>query len=233
MEPLFNKAYIANNSGTGDVTRVFVCPHCRGLSAHNWRYALKHKNIVKDIFNLDDFIDCWVISATCQACKLSSIWLKSESDESMIYPSFNHEVPTAKVDMPVEIKKIYNEAGSIVNVSPIASAALSRLAIEKLVKLLEPDGKNLNNRIGLLVNKGLPVKIQQSLDIVRVLGNNAVHPGEIDLSDDKITAMSLLNLINIIVENQISQPKEIDLLYNSLPDGALNQIKNRDKDTHE
>jgi hypothetical protein len=38
--------------------------------------------------------------------------------------------------------------------------------------------------IGELVKAGLPLEIQQSLDIVRVVGNNQVHPGILDVRDD-------------------------------------------------
>ena len=45
-------------------------------------------------------------------------------------------------------------------------------------------GKDINTDIGNLVKKGLPIKVQESLDILRVIGNEAVHPGQLDLKDD-------------------------------------------------
>lgn len=86
----------------------------------------------------------------------------------------------------------------------------------------------MNSKIADLVSKGLPVRIQQMLDSVRVIGNNAVHPGEIDLSDNAQLASSLLKFINLIVENQISQPKKINEIYNNLPESNLKSIKKRD-----
>jgi hypothetical protein len=44
---------------------------------------------------------------------------------------------------------------------------------------------------------------------VRVIGNNAVHPGAIDLRDDKATATTLLQLVNLVVDRRISTQKRI------------------------
>jgi len=89
-------------------------------------------------------------------------------------------------------------------------------------------GKNINNDIGELVKIGLPQLIQKSLDICRVVGNNAVHPGEIDLNDTPETAQTLFSLINLVVQDRITRPKEIEALYSTLPDGARAAINKRD-----
>ena len=89
-------------------------------------------------------------------------------------------------------------------------------------------GVKLNDDIGRLVQAGLPVQIQQALDVVRVIGNNAVHPGEISIDDNPDIAQALFGLINVIVENRIAEPKRIEALYASLPHGALNAIERRD-----
>ena len=103
-----------------------------------------------------------------------------------------------------------------------------RLAIQKLCKDLGKPGENLNSDIGALVSDGLSPKIQQALDFVRVIGNNAVHPGQIDLSDDRRTAATLFRLLNVIAEKTISEPKHISQIYNELPEEALKAIERRD-----
>jgi hypothetical protein len=77
---------------------------------------------------------------------------------------------------------------------------------------------------------GLDPRIQKALDIVRVVGNNAVHPGVIDIRDDKPIALKLFELVNLIAETLISVPKHIANTYETVvPETAKKQIEKRDK----
>jgi hypothetical protein len=130
--------------------------------------------------------------------------------------------------MPGDVMRDYLEASSISAKSPRGAAALLRLAIQKLCIHLGETGNNINDNIANLVQAGLPARIQKALDIVRVIGNNAVHPGVIDINDKPDTVHALFTLINQIVQDRITQPQEIDLLYNNLPEGARKAIEKRD-----
>lgn len=129
--------------------------------------------------------------------------------------------------MPANIKSDYDEAAAIYPQSPRGAAALLRLAVQKLMVHLGQPGKNINDDIAALVVEGLPKRIQQALDVVRVTGNNAVHPGQLD-ADDVALAQQLFPLVNLIVEYQISMPAQLDALYSGLPAGALSGIAKRD-----
>jgi hypothetical protein len=159
----------------------------------------------------------------CSHCNEWSYWYEGR----MIVPC-EAPVPPAHVDLPTECLADYVEARSIVAVSPKAAAALLRLAVQKLMVVLGENGKNINNDIGALVGKGLPVQVQQALDFCRVVGNNAVHPGEINIDDTPEIAHNLFSMINYIVEDRISRPKQIQSLYDKLPDSARKAIEKRD-----
>ena len=109
------------------------------------------------------------------------------------------------------------------------AAALLRLAIQKLCRHFGTPGKNINDDIAALVADGLPPKVQQALDSVRVIGNEAVHPGTLDLRDDLTTAAQLFRLVNFIAQKMITEPKEIDGIYSSLPQRKREEITRRDK----
>ena len=195
---------------------AYNCPHCDAYAKQTWYEAHFLQNswtkIPQHFF------------VVCSHCNNYSLWHVKQ----MIYPD-TAGAPIANNDLPDELKVDYNEARTILNKSPRGATALLRLCIQKLCKHLGESGNDINKDIGNLVKKGLPVKVQQSLDIVRVIGNDAVHPGQMDLTDDVETATKLFVLINLITEVMITQPKEVDKLFNSLPSNKLDGIKNRDK----
>lgn len=145
----------------------------------------------------------------------------------MLYPEIGNS-PFPNPEMPESVKKLYLEAASIHTKSPRGAAALLRLGIQILCKELGESGKNINKDISNLVKKGLPELVQQSLDIVRVTGNDAVHPGQID-TDNPETVGNLFELTNIIVEYMIGLPKKVSGLYSLLPEDKKQSIKERDK----
>lgn len=145
----------------------------------------------------------------------------------MIIPA---EAPVAPPhpDMPKSIVEEYQEARSIFSRSPRAAVALLRLAIQKLMLELGEKGENINADIKALVSKGLPVQVQQAFDYCRVIGNNAVHPGEINLNDTPEMGQHLFSMLNFIVEDRITRPKHIASLYSQLPEAARSAIEKRD-----
>jgi len=206
---------------------AFHCPFCEVYAKQHWKPAgIRDYYVtfipVNDEFDESNESELWI--SICDHCRRYAIWYHKE----MIYP-LETSAPLPVENMPEDVKEDFEEARNIINSSPRAAAALLRLAVQKLVIHLGGEGKNLNEDIGNLVKQGLPEKIQKSLDVVRVIGNNAVHPGEIDLKDDKETAMSLFELINTIVEVMITQPKKIDELYTKLPSKAREAIEKRDR----
>ncbi len=195
----------------------FNCPHCGAFSNITWDDTYLGYRGVSQITGLR--------SAHCTHCSNYSLWIRG----IMVYPG---EIPVASPnqDLPDDIKEDYLEAANIVNQSPRGAAALLRLAIEKLVNHLEAKGKDLNTKIGDLVSKGLNPKIQKALDVVRVIGNESVHPGQIDLNDKPETAQTLFRLVNVIADNMITEPKEVDSLYEELvPENLKNGIAKRDQ----
>ena len=203
----------------------FTCPHCGTLSLmHYHSISFQGCTIVSSKSGVNKYGDSTMHIAICQNCKNKTIWI----DNAYLYPDIVAE--EANPDMPESVKQLYEEAGAIYNKSPRAACALLRLAIDRLCNELGEKDKDINKNISALVKKGLPQQLQQALDIVRVVGNKAVHPGQIAFDvDDKETAITLMKLVNIITQQMITVPGEIKTMFGKLPESVKTSIEKRDK----
>jgi hypothetical protein len=159
----------------------------------------------------------------CYNCDKIAVWV----NDRLVFPEYK-TMTQPNPDLPDHIVRDYEEARSIVDLSPRAAAALLRLGIQKLCAHLGESGKDLNNDIKKLVAKGLDPTVQRSLDIVRVIGNESVHPGTIDLNDDRETALRLFDLVNAIADQMLSHPKKVQEMYTKLPEAKRKAIEARD-----
>ncbi len=160
----------------------------------------------------------------CYNCKKIAVWVH----DRLMFPSLK-TAAEPNTDLPDDVRVDFEEAREIVNASPRGAAALLRLCIQKLCKHLGEKGKRIDDDIADLVSKGLSPLVQRSLDIVRVIGNEAVHPGILDLKDDPDTASRLFELVNAIADQMITHPKTVNALYAKLPPDKRKAIEERDK----
>lgn len=193
----------------------FHCPNCHVYASQEWSQvrATRHGYGVETDLS----------SACCEHCEERSFWFQGR----LIIPSAIVAEPMHH-DLPEDCQADYEEAREIVNLSPRGAVALLRLCLQKLMPHLGEAGKNINEDIKSLVAKGLSPVVQQALDVCRVVGNNAVHPGELNIQDTPEIAQQLFKMINFIVEDRISKPKQIQALFNQLPQGAVEAIAKRD-----
>lgn len=195
-----------------------LCPHCHTVSHQRW-----YRNVSgRDVHGYGLSLDSIELTA-CDFCNQNTIWYK----KNMIWPDALR-VAEPNPDLPEEIITDYLEAASVLGKSPKAAAALIRLCLQKLCKHLGQKGKNINEDIASLVVAGLPIRIQKAMDSIRIIGNNAVHPGEINPADDPQMVPMLFALINMIADSMITQQKEIDRFYALLPERDRVNIDKRD-----
>lgn len=202
---------------------AFTCPHC-GVYAQ-MKYSEHNFKEDEICITFDECIDTNTTTlARCANCGNKIIWIKDE----YVYPNLLPISPNE--DMPNVVKVLYEEAGLIYTKSPRAACALLRLAIDRLCNELGETDRDINKNIASLVKRGLSIEVQRAFDIVRVVGNKAVHPGQIAFDVDSVeTAETLFTLINLIVDRLISEPKRIDEMFDKLPENVKNAVKKRDE----
>ncbi len=234
----------------------FQCPHCNTVASQRWFTANVASHTAMEILyhlylsyrpKIDDYAQTSIgkfleesnnlfestfiahvpegfAIATCSSCDKFTLWV----DKEIVYPKTT-ALPPPNDDLNEDIKALYLEASSILLDSPKGAAALLRLALQKLLVQVGKGGKNINNDIKELVAEGLRPEIQKALDLVRVMGNNAVHPGQINLDDDSDIAQKLFGILNFIADKLITEPKELGQLYtDAIPAESQEHIKKRD-----
>jgi len=199
---------------------AFHCPRCNVYANQQW-----HNTFIRDSVQFSEIKMLMV--AYCSHCKKWSCWI----DEQLVFPQ-RITAPFAHEDMPKPVLEYYNEAREVSVSSPRAAAALLRLATKKLCESLGESDPNLNHAIGNLRKSGLPQSVIQSLDTVRIVGNEGgAHEGQIDLTgeDNKEIVDKLFWLINFIIEKTITEPKEVHGMFTSLPENKKQGVEDRDK----
>lgn len=202
---------------------IFTCSFCVGNNQHTWSLYYRNGNY---LYHDNPYLkkENRLKISVCTVCKNFTLWLDGEQ----IYP-LSSGIEEPNIDMPEDIKNLYLEARAVYPISKKSSAALLRLALQLLCKNLGEKGENINNDIANLVKKGLPEVVQKALDTLRITGNQAVHPGELNLDEDTELVESLFWILNFIIEETYSKNKKINELYNKLPKNLLNAIEKRDK----
>lgn len=235
---------------------VFTCPHCGAITEQQWNECLI--SFYNAALNRCEYYATGVSQTRCVACNNLTLWITNKASKNseeckgelgalgdtpktdsqayqMIYPQALTICPPVD-NMPECIKELYEEARSIAHLSPRGAAALLRLALDKLCDEVCEDCKQakfngkIDQKIGVLVANGLSSKLQKAFDFVRVTGNDAVHElGLIDIQDNPEIVNALFALLNLITEKMITENKEIDNLYNLIPESRRDKIEERNK----
>lgn len=195
---------------------TFLTNARRSVAGEVFLWPGEHEKYVKGIENIH--------LSQCFSCKKYTLWL----GHKQVWPAPAFEIIGAS-NMPDSVRQDFDEARSVFEVSPRAASALLRVAIERLCNEITGSTAPVFENIGNLVKDGLDNRIQKALDIVRVTGNDAVHPGQIDRADSRETAITLFKLVNLIVEKMITEPQQIDALFGQISPQKRAAIERRDQ----
>lgn len=206
----------------------FTCPYndCRTFAVQHWGEpggaAIRYSASTRGSRSFGKIPP--VVFSLCEACGREAIYIGGK----IVLPA-ETDAPPPAADMPTDCTFDYEEARGVLPRSPRGAAALMRLVIQKLLPHLGATKNTIDAAIGELVAGGkIKTQIQQALDTVRVIGNESVHPGEMNLNDDRETALALFRIVNLIVETEITEPKRLEALYASLSKSKLGGIAKRD-----
>ena len=188
---------------------IFYCPFCKGETEHVWSEPANFHTITET--GIRAFEEPLRFSAfdvrvrVCKKCRNASLWM----NDKVVFPDHG-DAPRPSPDMPDDVGKYYGEASLVMQKSPRAAAALLRTALEVLCNHLNLGDKRdgLSKRLAESKDK-IGDDMWNAMDVVRVLGNEAAHAGEINVNEKPETVRGLFVLINHIVQVLITHPKSV------------------------
>lgn len=118
----------------------------------------------------------------CPSCHRGIIYLNKTTEGSrhpevtLIFPKGSSRQKAAK-EVPIELATDFDEAGTVLDISTKASAALSRRCLQQLLRMQGFTQHDLAKAIdAVLASKTIPSQLAQNLDAIRNIGNFAAHP---------------------------------------------------------
>jgi hypothetical protein len=135
--------------------------------------------------------------SNCHSCNGFSLWVRGV----LVFPTRIDKTPEL-------VEEDLEEAAAILNKFPRGATALMRVCIQKLVPLLEDNGKELNQRVSSLVRKGLEMEIQQAMDVLQVLRSDSTQLNPLGSEADRETALRFLDSLKEVLERRMSQNRD-------------------------
>ena len=195
----------------------WICPYCNSKTTIN-NECFKQNTIFMNIKNSEgprSFVIQWIICPNVECKKITlKVALGNITVDSVGNQYFGDEINSWKL-LPGSYAKVYpdyipkpliedyQEGSSIVDLSPKASATLSRRCIQGIIRDFWGIKKNrLIDEIKALEEKIDPL-VWQSIDAIRKIGNIGAHMEKdinliVDVSPDE--AQLLISLIELLFE---------------------------------
>lgn len=197
----------------------FICPYCKIETGHQFvsdRLVRHYQNSYYEFYAVTNISqpcikeELTLSISTCAKCKQIEIWI----NDDMVYPKIEEFGPEATKDMPERVKETFNEARKVFGVSVRSAAALLRLAIEQYCDEMGYKERNLSTSIKEMISKeNLSNEFEKSCDYIRLTGNDAVHPRELSISEDKEVVLFMFELLNQLVEEMITNKNKKNRLF--------------------
>lgn len=228
---------------------IIVCPRCRVPAQQAWGSLKVHRPQTGLATFFDESAkgsrtETWIDgsihsvaskwrSAHCQGCDQKTLW----RDGVNVYPIAS-VAPQPHPRMDADVRALFEEAGRVLPISRRAGAALVRAALEKQVRLLDPDapqGIRLDDHIARLSAR-VSTPLGELLDVIRHVGNAALH----GIEEDDLVYMYLSNsegaddiaellfgAINDLVDELVERPATTSALWEKLPSGVRATIERK------
>ena len=208
--------------------KTYTCPFCGCKQAYsrdccNHTYAGYHKEYInRTDYEAEYDVEIYHIMCNNNTCGEITVVARSGRKQNKQWDIMPENVCKKFPDyIPQQIRDDYEEACSIINNSPRASATLLRRCLQGMIHdFWNIHGKNLNAEITMLKEK-VQSSQWKAIDGLRKIGNIGAHMERdvnlvIDIDHDE--AIKMQKLIELLLEKWYVSRHEEELLYSEICD---------------
>lgn len=200
------------------------CPHCSlGIKFEPEHYTVHQleKNATEQASGIE------LSYGFCPECKNLIVllkygeyrWIDDQGElteirkEDNLYPKFSRRIIDPLV--PTKYAEAFNEANSVLSISPKASAALSRRLLQSLIRdEYEITFDNLSKEIDAFLKlPDIPSYVKEAVDAIRKVGNWAAHPNKYEVTGEIVNVESeeagwLIDVLEALFDVTFIEPKK-------------------------
>jgi hypothetical protein len=173
--------------------KILTCTHCGKITDHGLVHREDYtKSIDKtgEGHPIED--NCWLAILKCKTCNKPSAYRDEWDDKqqkwvaTLIYP-----IPIqAPREVPVKIRKVFDDASSVLKKSPSLTAVGIRKCLEGICDDKQAQGNTLTERIGYLGDNGfIPLSLSDIVNTSQTIGKIGSHFGNMDISLDEVNVL--------------------------------------------
>ena len=173
--------------------KILTCAHCGKITDHD---LIHREDYTKSIDEGEEGHpigeDCWLAILKCKTCNKPSIYRDEWDDKQqkwvaiLTYP-FPIQAPN---EVPVKIRKVFDDAISVLKKSPSLTAVGIRKCLEGICDDKRAEGNTLTERISYLGSNGfIPLSLSDMVDTSQTIRNIGSHFGNMDISLDEVNVL--------------------------------------------
>ena len=175
------------------LSKILTCPHCGKITDQGF---VHHEDYTKSNVETEEGHptggDRWFAILKCKTCNKPSVY-RNEWDEKqrkwvaiLTYP-----IPIqAPKEVPAKIRKVFDDAISVLTKSPSLTAVGIRKCLEGICDDKQAQGNTLTERINNLGSNGfIPLTLSDIVNTSQTIGKIGSHFGNMDISLDEVNVL--------------------------------------------
>jgi hypothetical protein len=173
--------------------KTLTCTNCGKITDHGLVYREDYTESVDETEEGHPIRDeRWLAILKCKTCNKPSVYRNKWDDKQQKWVAFlTYPTPIqAPEEVPAKIRKVFDEAISVLKKSPSLTAVGIRKCIEGICDDKQAQGNTLTERINYLGSNGfVPLTLSDIVNTSQTIGKIGSHFGNMDISLDEVNVL--------------------------------------------